>query len=306
MVRERFTYKNAVMGAIAALLLVFGQAASAEEATYVGEQTCMGCHPTENKNFSHTTHARIFRENPANDLQKKVCEACHGPGSKHVADPTNRGGLTGFTKTSATPVGEMNAQCLTCHEGGNRINWDGSIHQRKKLACSDCHNPMAKFSASGLMKKPSIAETCMTCHPQQRADFKKKSHMPVLEGKMSCEDCHNPHGSTAPRLLKADSVNEVCYTCHAEKRGPFLWEHAPVRENCLNCHLPHGSVNDKLLKQSRPMICTSCHNWTGGMGQTYRHPEDPASPSQIRGRACQNCHAQIHGSNSPDGVRFRR
>jgi predicted CXXCH cytochrome family protein len=74
----------------------------------------------------------------------------------------------------------------------------------------------------------------------------------------------------------------------------------------MNCHEQHGSHNDKLLKQSRPMICTSCHNLTGGMGQTFRHPVDPASPIQIRGRSCQNCHAQIHGSNSPDGSRFRR
>ncbi|MDP2401816.1 MAG: cytochrome c3 family protein, partial [Actinomycetota bacterium] len=91
------------------------------------------------------------------------------------------------------------------------------------------------------------------------------------------------------------------------KRGPFIWEHAPVRENCMNCHLPHGSNNDKLLKQSRPHLCGSCHSFAGGgMGQTFRHPVDTAGPTQIRGRSCQNCHSQIHGSNSPDGARLRR
>jgi DmsE family decaheme c-type cytochrome len=183
---------------------------------------------------------------------------------------------------------------------------------------------MAQFSANGLLKKPSITETCQTCHQQQRAEFRKGSHMPVPEGKMTCEDCHNPHGSSSPRLLKADTVNDLCYTCHAEKRGPFIWEHAPVRENCLNCHYPHGSANDKLLKQSRPMLCTSCHNNVGNMGQFYRHPAANAygNPStgaaaptgnntlgddvRSRGRSCQNCHSQIHGSNAPDGNRFRR
>ena len=65
---------------------------------------------------------------------------------------------------------------------------------------------------------------------------------------MVCSDCHNPHGSVTEALLKKDSINDVCYTCHAEKRGPFLFEHAPVRENCDNCHNPHGSVNEFLLK----------------------------------------------------------
>lgn len=317
MIRERLKHKGAVTGAIAALALFFSagtlaadEVTASNTATFVGEEVCASCHETEKKNFGHTLHAKVFRQAPKNQLEKQVCEACHGPGSLHATDPTDRSKLIGFTKNWGTPQSEQNAKCLTCHEGGNRMNWPGSIHQTKKLACSDCHNPMAKFSASGLLKKPSITETCQTCHQQQRAEFRKKSHMPVPEGKMTCEDCHNPHGSTAPRLLKADTVNDLCYTCHAEKRGPFLWEHAPVRESCLNCHLPHGSNNDKLLKQSRPMLCVSCHTFAGGgMGQTFRHPENTGtggSVTQIRGRSCQNCHAQIHGSNSPDGARFRR
>ena len=74
--------------------------------------------------------------------------------------------------------------------------------------------------------------------------------IPMLEGKMSCSSCHNPHGSITPALLKEPSLNDTCFTCHAEKRGPFLWEHAPVVESCTNCHDPHGSNHDKMLKLS--------------------------------------------------------
>ena len=205
------------------------------------------------------------------------------------------------------------------------MHWPGSIHATNKLACSDCHNPMARFSANGLMKKAGITETCQTCHQQQRAEFRKKSHMPVPEGKMTCEDCHNPHGSSAKRLLKADSINELCYTCHAEKRGPFLWEHAPVRENCMNCHAAHGSNADKLLIQSRPLLCSGCHSTTGTMGHalwgnnTLGNTGSAVSPTNLNGaalgnapnkrmtgRSCQNCHSTIHGSNSPSGARFQR
>lgn len=324
MIWGRFSCKGGVLGVLAALLLIFstGQAVAAEAATtamtqdaatYVGEQTCAGCHVTENKNFGHTLHAKVFRQNPKNEAEKQVCEACHGPGSNHVANPTDKSALISFTKSWGTPVAKMNEQCLGCHEGGNRINWGGSIHQTKKLACSDCHNPMAKFSANGLLKKGSITETCQTCHQQQRAEFRKKSHMPVPEGKMTCSDCHNPHGTDGPRLLKADTVNELCYSCHAEKRGPYIYEHAPVRENCLNCHLQHGSNNDKLLKMSRPMLCLQCHDKNAnGMGHQFMDPNiNPATgtsnlPSTRIGRACQNCHSQIHGSNSVSGARWRR
>jgi len=281
-------------------------------ARYVGEKVCGDCHDTEKTLFGHTQHAKIFRLNPRNDVERSVCEACHGPGSLHVADTRDKTKIIGFSKEWGSPVKAMNAQCLNCHDGAERMYWSGSIHQKNQLACSDCHNPMARFSANNLLKKASISETCYTCHQQQRMEFRKKSHMPLPEGKMSCADCHNPHGTSGKRLLKADSVNELCYSCHAEKRGPLLWEHAPVRQNCLNCHTPHGANNDKLLQQSRPMLCMNCHALAANMGHAGRNPMPTPGqaintiPVQIQSRSCQACHSQIHGSNAPDGMRFRR
>ena len=295
------------------------------DARYVGEKRCMECHDTERPIFGHTQHAKAFRENPRNEAEKSVCEACHGPGSLHILDTANKSKIIGFDKDWETPIERQNAQCLNCHKGGQRLHWPGSIHATNKLACSDCHNPMARFSANGLMKKAGITETCQSCHQQQRAEFKKKSHMPVPEGKMTCVDCHNPHGTSGKKLLKADSVNDLCYTCHTEKRGPFLWEHAPVRENCMNCHSPHGSNADKLLIQTRSFLCAACHSTTGTMGHavwgnnTLGNTASAISPTNMNGgalgnapskrmtgRSCQNCHSTIHGSNSPSGARFQR
>ena len=64
---------------------------------------------------------------------------------------------------------------------------------------------------------------------------------------MSCSSCHNPHDGNRPKMIGADSVNELCYKCHTEKRGPFLFEHAAVREDCVSCHDPHGSNHKRLL-----------------------------------------------------------
>jgi len=291
-------------------------------ARVVGEKICGNCHDTEKALFGHTQHARIFRENPRNDTEKSVCEACHGNGSLHVADTKDKTRIIGYSKDWNTPIEKQTGQCLNCHSGGQRINWPGSAHATNKLSCSDCHNPMARFSDAGLLKKAGITETCQSCHQQQRAEFRKKSHMPVPEGKMTCVDCHNPHGSTAKKLLKADTVNELCYTCHTEKRGPFLWEHAPVRENCMNCHAAHGSNAEKLLVQTRPFLCSGCHSTTGTMGHAVwgnntlgntataianTNVQGGVTPTKrMTGRSCQNCHSTIHGSNSPSGARFQR
>jgi len=133
--------------------------------------------------------------------------------------------------------------------------------------------------------------------------------MPLLEGKLDCTDCHNPHGSATAPLLKADSVNEVCYGCHAEKRGPFIFEHAPVRENCLDCHNPHGSNFEALLTAPRPLLCQQCHAQTGHPAELMtagNMANGPLPDPRLIGASCQSCHSEVHGSNSPAGARLER
>jgi len=296
------------------VLAAMAQAAAPEKgvdgaATYVGEKVCANCHAAENAHFGHTEHAGVFRQNPRNERERQVCEACHGPGSRHLANATDRNALIGFTREWGTPVEKQNAQCLGCHQGRQRIYWPGSPHASNKLACSDCHNTMTRMSATGLLKKASISETCYSCHQQQRAEFRKRSHMPLPEGKMSCGSCHNPHGSPTRPMLNANTVNDVCYSCHTEKRGPFIWEHAPVRENCLNCHEAHGSNHEALLVAPRPFLCQQCHTNRTHQNTLATVPNlaSGAAPNQrLIARGCQTCHAQIHGSNHPAGVRFLR
>jgi len=286
--------------------------AAAAGASYVGAAACRGCHPIEADHWTPTVHGRLFAGRPRDARQARGCEACHGPGSGHVANPKDPALIVAFTRGSAAAIEVQNAMCLDCHAGGPRVHWVGSVHEAARLGCSDCHNPMAQSSARGLLARRSVSETCFQCHPAQRTEFAKRSHMPLLEGKIACSDCHEPHGSATPPLLRADSVTQLCTNCHADKRGPFLWEHAPVRESCSNCHLPHGSNHLALLVSALPGLCQQCHADIGGFG----HPNDLLTRGntatgvqpdvRLLNRSCVNCHAQIHGSNSPSGVRFHR
>jgi DmsE family decaheme c-type cytochrome len=279
----------------------------APNADAIGAKTCVACHAQENVQASHTLHVASFRAGAANTGPQAACEACHGPGSEHAKDPTAPGKIIGFTHDAKTSPQTQAGVCLSCHAGGARQHWIGSIHQTRDLSCTDCHNPMVRLSPEGVLAKSSINEVCATCHQDIRAKFNRRSHMPLPEGQMACTDCHNPHGSITKPLLKTDTVNETCYTCHAEKRGPFLFEHAPVRANCLNCHDAHGSNQQTLLVAPIPMLCQQCHTMT-------RHPNDlqtraglgtgPHPDERLMGRGCLGCHTNIHGSNNPSGPKF--
>src|SRR5690242_723429 len=128
--------------------------------TYVGQKTCEGCHAQEAANWAHTIHAAVFTLNPRDSVEAQGCEACHGPGSAHVKNPSDLSTIISFSHKSRTPVARQNAQCLTCHQGGQRIFWHGSIHENNNLACSDCHNPMSNFAAHGLTAREAINQTC--------------------------------------------------------------------------------------------------------------------------------------------------
>jgi len=282
-------------------------------AAYVGNEVCKACHVAQVEKFSQTVMGKIFLHNPRNAMEKQACESCHGPGSNHVSAGGGKavGGLITFRKDSGESAKVQNEACLGCHQRGIQTYWEASPHASRGVACVNCHTLMEKTSdrfqlakvgdKTPFFNKRAQTEVCGQCHLQRKAQLMRSSHMPLREGKMTCTDCHNPHGSPNPSQLKQTSVNENCYTCHAERRGPFLWEHPPAFENCANCHEPHGSVNDRLLKVSDPRLCTQCH-------MAPRHPATPrgANSRFFFNRSCTNCHSQIHGSNHPSGRRFQR
>lgn len=256
----------------------------------------------------------------AHGQQDQSCAKCHNNVAEHLK--AQEAGTKGPVPTlKHMKAGEVNEKCLACHEKGNQESYDGSMHARRNVACTSCHSIHNPKSVSGQLKTTRDAETCFTCHKSERAKSMRTSHHPVREGKMGCSSCHNPHEGNRPKMLKAESVSELCYSCHTEKRGPFLFEHAPVREDCVSCHDVHGSNHKRLLLQKAPNLCWNCH-LTGsghfGSGDNYSTEKGvpmapagapsgyPTANSRFVGRACLNCHINIHGSNSPSGAYFIR
>jgi DmsE family decaheme c-type cytochrome len=272
---------------------------------------CQGCHEKAvNPAFSHSKHAAIDQS----------CASCHENVAEHVK--SQLAGEKGPVPTmkDKTPK-QVNATCLTCHEKANQASFLSSMHARRNVACTSCHSVHNPKSEQAQLKTRTDSETCFSCHKSERAKSMRSSHHPVREGRMACSSCHNPHDGVRPKMMKADSVNELCYTCHAEKRGPFLFEHAPVREDCVSCHEPHGSNHSRLLAQKAPNLCWNCHlSGSGHFGSGDNHSTElgvpvapagspsgyPTSGSRFLERSCRTCHVKIHGSNHPSGAYFVR
>lgn len=294
--RRTFSCQALLATALLASTAAAVQGTTEPASGYAGSEACATCH--ESRLAADNPHARPgFAK-----LSNLGCETCHGPAAAHVDDPENDALRPRITTHSAR---EQSAICQKCHDGGNQAFWVGGRHESRGLTCTTCHSIHSSKSDARLLKDSSAMEVCFNCHKNVRAEVWKSSHHPIREGKISCTDCHNPHGTETPKMIIAASVNDQCYTCHTEKRGPFVWEHPPVRENCMNCHVPHGSNHIKLQRTSVPYLCQQCHLNTRHPATLYdgfRVPtiENPAlGNNRLFNRSCVDCHAAIHGSNHP-------
>jgi DmsE family decaheme c-type cytochrome len=298
---------------------------SAEKLT--GTALCISCHDEDDlPDMRASAHAAVSTDK----VRTPTCIGCHGESEAHankpadvkeVPKPDRTFGKT-RAKLSQHSAAERSVVCQSCHDrDSKRTLWTGSQHQTADIACDSCHQ--VHTNRDKVLRKATQTEVCYSCHKEQRAQMERPSHHPVPEGKMTCSDCHNSHGSAGPKLVKRDSINATCYTCHAEKRGPFVHQHEPVAEDCGNCHNSHGSSVPALLKARPPMLCQQCHtpHVAGGIGAIggQNGVYGRAAPGQIsplitglssgknvvnlwQGRSCMNCHTQVHGSNNPSAT----
>jgi DmsE family decaheme c-type cytochrome len=313
MVNRRWCSWPRVLGIVivsGAWWLLWGAAAAAQPVpgnpAGPGAEVCKACHaPYYETYLTHPHSAKGDRRSPANAGE---CAACHGDGTAHVKAGGGRGvgGIINPGAKSPLSAEAKSNICLTCHQAGPRMSWQGSPHPSADVACTNCHTVHA--ARDEVRVKITQSDVCFACHTEQRAQINRPSRHPIREGQVVCADCHNPHGGAGPNNLVKATLNEVCYTCHAEKRGPFLREHPPARESCANCHTPHGSLHTPLLRARVPWLCQECHSAQMHPSTAYSGTGVPprGAAQQILARGCENCHAQVHGTNHPSGWRLTR
>lgn len=296
------------------------QPVARQDLVFKGDAKCTRCHDAED-DYPVLEIAKT-RHGGAAKVSGMTCTSCHGESETHVNKPANaterpKPDRVFGKKGARTPAAAREQACLACHASDRHLAfWESGRHKKNDVACDSCHVIHEAKNTPLRKDNPSITpfvttsrqlqyETCTACHKQIRSQLLKPSHHPIVEGKLACTSCHNPHGALSHAMVKEESVNQLCTGCHADKRGPFMQEHPPVEENCLTCHNSHGSIHSKLLTERAPNLCQDCHDASRHPGTFYSGNQGFGSAAtgapntRLIARGCLNCHTSIHGSNAP-------
>jgi predicted CXXCH cytochrome family protein len=225
----------------------------------------------------------------------------------------------------ATFVG--NQVCADCHTNYSRT-FPASAHGRfdkqgdAKFAgmtgCESCHGPGSLHVKAGggrgkfIVNPGKDATACFSCHLDIHADFNLPQHHPVIEKRMNCVNCHDPHGLDILKpargaTLAMSRLNETCANCHREQTRPFVFEHEALREGCVVCHQPHGSINRGFLVERDNNLCLKCHAQIQAVAGDVEIGKDLAGHANLVGRGncwSSGCHTAVHGSNVSPKLRF--
>lgn len=187
-------------------------------------QICLGCHEEQ---------SRIAWKGSPHGSNEVACANCHRIHARHDA---------------VLAIAEQPDVCYTCHQR-QRAEFDKpSVHPVRfaQMACNSCHEVHGAM-APKLLLKPTLNETCYTCHAEKRGPFLWE-HAPVAE---NCTNCHTPHGSIHPTLL-VKRPPLLCQQCHSQVGHPSVAR--------TGAGLPSGNPSGFLLAGS----CVNCHSQVHG------------------------------------------
>ncbi len=226
---------------------------------------CAGCHA-----MGVNLEAKTFSEPSVG------CEACHGPGSHHIALPETAifdKRLT-IVNPSHLPAGFRTQICGSCHGSGKStkvkgVEWPVSYQPGKALGV---YFKMPHYDDGNL--KDVYAEDFVKGHHQQYLSWRLSAH--AMEG-VTCTSCHYVHQLGVPptQFQTKGSGSQQCLMCHKVINNNMAHSIHSFA-NCIGCHMPriaassesgnnhsHAFVTllpeDTLNNPKLPNSCQTCH-----------------------------------------------
>lgn len=215
------------------------------------------------------------------------CEACHGPGSRHV----EWANASAVWRSLVWSDNGLPAQ-LTEREGTSwTIGADGRPGRSAPRTtnveievCAQCHSRRAQiadgYTAGAPFHDFYVLEPVIEglYHPDGQQLDEVYVHGSFLQSRMyregvTCSDCHDPHS----QQVRAPG-NRLCVRCHdaASYDTPLHHAHAEASEGsrCVACHMPEATYMvidprrdhafqvprpDRTVTLDVPNACTGCH-----------------------------------------------
>lgn len=220
------------------------------------------------------------------------CEACHGPGEKHV---TAKGLARANTiyNPAKLPWHLAADICGQCHTRGKspdkKYSYPNGYQVGKRLV-------PGMFSIIGYDNRsawwPSGA---VKQHRQQYPEWITSKH---YKAGVSCMDCHTVHG-TFNRFSTRVAGNNLCIGCHPYISTDPVVGHAPIKgasqhSDCIACHMPNtgksATVEDERTHTFKVIYPRVTMELGGGI--LKKQPN-----------SCNLCH--YHAKHSPEELQAR-
>ncbi len=255
---------------------------------------CASCHSTDlKKNYDLAADSYASSWTDIN----VACEACHGPGSRHVAWAKARAAeSSGSSQTEPNCSPETGRMGLTTRlEPANHDQWrmnpETGIAQRVEPlnsqefdVCAGCHS-----RRKGIAKDPPASAAFLDSylpallelglyHADGQIDGEVFEYGSFVQSRMyhagvTCSNCHEPHS-----LALREQGNGLCAQCHLPAKFDVAEHHhhpqGSAGAQCVNCHMPSKTYmvvddrRDHSIRVPRPDLsvsigtlnaCTQCH-----------------------------------------------
>jgi tetratricopeptide (TPR) repeat protein len=253
--------------------------------------------PSQNWNFMcadcHSTGVQKNYDAAANQFKtswKEVnvsCEACHGPGSRHLGWAKQPRVVSGTDDTRGLTVSLDERRSVTWTpdvKTGNAARSTPRATEREIEVCAQCHSRRGQIAEGYEAGKPLLDHyrPALLTDPLFYADGQQRGEVynwdSFLQSKMhakgvTCSDCHNPHTGK----LRQEG-NAVCTTCHLTTKYDTTEHHhhtpTSAGASCVACHMPPSTYmvvdprHDHSLRLPRPGLsatlgtpnaCNGCH-----------------------------------------------